>query len=182
MRPGQDNKGREGLYTRPTVRRLQRDKAGKRAARLYLRGAGVRQESRSPHEASSGGTGPVELPGEANHGAVAERTAQSKQSSGSRSCEKSERNAALVGQMGQTRWSRIIVASGHSLQQIAPRESRAIGTSSTQGSPSTDVNDSGCPRDHQQVSTIDTQQSIAIAASYRNHRLCDFSCLSTPIP
>ena len=89
--------------------------AGKRAARLYLRGAGVRQESRSPHEASSGGTGPVELPGEANHGAVAEGTAQSKQSSGSRSCEKSESNAALVGQMGQTRWSRIIVASGHSL-------------------------------------------------------------------
>ena len=68
--------------------------AGKRAARLYLRGAGVRQESRSPHEASSGGTGPVELPGEANHGAVAEGTAQSKQSSGSRSCEKSEQRSA----------------------------------------------------------------------------------------
>ena len=69
-------------------------------------------------------------------------------------------------QRSLVRWAKHVGAesllpAGTHFQQIAPRESRAIGTSSTQGSPSTDVNDSGCPRDHQQVSTIDTQEWIA---------------------
>lgn len=91
---------------------------------------------------------------------------QKEQRKASKAADREAAKNQKATQRSLARWAKHVGAesllpAGTHFQQIAPRESRAIGTSSTQGSPSTDVNDSGCPRDHQQVSTIDTQQSIA---------------------